>query len=37
MTKDWIGTAKSIYVCNGASNHSSSEREPNDYYFRGAG
>lgn len=30
--KDWVGTARSIFVCNGASNHSLSERESNDYY-----
>lgn len=30
--KDWRGNSKSIYICNGASNHTSEEREPNDYY-----
>lgn len=30
--KDWIGNAKSVYTCNGASNHSNGEREENDYY-----
>ena len=29
---DWIGNNKSIYVCNGASNHSQEERQMNDYY-----
>lgn len=32
MSKDWTGNAKSIFVCNGASNHSEDEREQNDYY-----
>ena len=30
--KDWTGNQKSVFVCNGASNHSAGEREPNDYY-----
>lgn len=30
--KDWIGNAKSAFVCNGASNHSESERQVDDYY-----
>lgn len=29
---DWTGNAKSIFVCNGASNHSSEERQSEDYY-----
>lgn len=29
---DWTGNKKSIYVTLGASNHTSSEREYNDYY-----
>ena len=29
---DWIGNRKSIYVCNGASNHSADERHSDDYY-----
>ena len=29
---DWIGNNKSIYVCNGASNHSEEERQTDDYY-----
>lgn len=29
---DWTGNAKSIFVCNGASNHTEEEREVNDYY-----
>ena len=32
MSKDWTGNNKSIYVCNGASNHSDGYREINDYY-----
>ena len=32
MSKDWTGNRKSVFVCNGASNHSGGEREPNDYY-----
>lgn len=30
--KDWIGNGKSVFVCNGASNHSYEEREKDDYY-----
>ena len=30
--KDWTGNAKSVFVCNGASNHSAEEREKHDYY-----
>ncbi len=30
--KDWTGNGKSIYVCNGASNHTDSERQRDDYY-----
>ena len=30
--KDWTGNAKSIFVCNGASNHTEEERQENDYY-----
>lgn len=30
--KDWTGNAKSIFTCNGASNHSSEERQQHDYY-----
>lgn len=29
---DWTGNAKSIFTCNGASNHSKSERQQHDYY-----
>lgn len=29
---DWTGNNKSIYTCNGASNHSDGEREKMDYY-----
>lgn len=32
MTKDLTGNAKSIFTCNGASNHSDGEREVMDYY-----
>lgn len=31
-TKDWTGNAKSIFTCNGASNHSDGERQQHDYY-----
>lgn len=31
-TNDWIGNNRSVYVCNGASNHSEGERQENDYY-----
>ena len=30
--KDWTGNAKSIFVCNGASNHSDEDREQHDFY-----
>ena len=30
--KDWTGNGKSIFVCNGASNHSDGERQSEDYY-----
>lgn len=29
---DWTGNNKSIFVCNGASNHSEGERQQHDYY-----
>ena len=32
MTKDWTGNKKSLFATLGASNHSTSEREANDYY-----
>ena len=32
MSKDWSGNAKSIFVCNGASNHTEEERQQDDYY-----
>ena len=32
MNKDWTGNAKSVFVCNGASNHTDEEREQHDYY-----
>lgn len=31
-TSDWTGNSKAIYSCHGASNHSDTEREANDYY-----
>ena len=30
--KDWTGNRKSVFVCNGASNHSDGERQSEDYY-----
>ena len=30
--KDWIGNKRTVYACLGASNHSSHDREINDYY-----
>lgn len=30
--KDWIGNSRSVAGCLGASNHSQSEREENDFY-----
>lgn len=30
--KDWTGNTKSVFSCNGASNHSEGEREKHDYY-----
>ena len=30
--KDWTGNQKSIFVCNGASNHTDEERQTHDYY-----
>ncbi len=30
--KDWVGNKNSIYKTLGASNHTSKERESNDYY-----
>lgn len=30
--KDWTGNNKSIFTCNGASNHSEGERQVDDYY-----
>lgn len=29
---DWTGNAKSVFVCNGASNHTEEERQTEDYY-----
>lgn len=33
--KDWNGNAKSVFVCNGASNHSKEDRQNEDYYATG--
>lgn len=30
--KDWTGNAKAVFVTNGASNHSTTDREDNDFY-----
>lgn len=30
--KDWTGNQKSVFVCNGASNHTEEERQTEDYY-----
>lgn len=32
LIKDWTGNNKTAFVCNGASNHSTGEREQNDFY-----
>lgn len=32
QVKDWTGNAKSTFTCLGASNHSVTERESNDFY-----
>lgn len=32
MAADWTGNNKSVYSTIGASNHTDSEREENDYY-----
>lgn len=29
---DWTGNAKSVFVCNGASNHTEDERQIDDFY-----
>lgn len=29
---DWSGNSKSVFVCNGASNHTEQERQVDDYY-----
>lgn len=31
-SKDWVGNAKSVFTCNGSSNHSEQERQIDDYY-----
>ena len=30
--KDWTGNNKSVFVCNGASNHTEEKRQTEDYY-----
>ena len=30
--EDWTGNVKSVFTCNGASNHSEEERQIDDYY-----
>ena len=30
--KDWTGNSKAIFSCHGASNHSETERQTEDYY-----
>lgn len=30
--KDWKGTGKALFVCNGATGHAQEEREENDFY-----
>ena len=30
--KNWTGTSRSVFVCNGATGHGLSEREKNDFY-----
>lgn len=32
MSKDWIGNGNSVFKTLAASNHSGSERQPEDYY-----
>ncbi len=32
ITRDWTGNANSVFVCNGASNHTKEERQEDDYY-----
>ena len=32
MAKDWNGGKTSIFTCHGASNHSNTERQEDDYY-----
>lgn len=29
---DWTGNTRSVFVCNGASNYTAEERQPDDYY-----
>ncbi len=30
--RDWTGNTRSVFVCNGASNHTKEERQEDDYY-----
>lgn len=30
--RDWTGNTRSVFVCNGASNYTKEERQPDDYY-----
>ena len=30
--RDWVGNSKAIFSCHGASNHSDTERQTEDYY-----
>lgn len=32
IMKDWTGNKNSVFVCNGASNHTDEERQQHDYY-----
>ena len=32
MSKDWVGNGNSVFKALAASNHSSTERQPEDYY-----
>ncbi len=32
IARDWTGNANSVFVCNGASNHTKEERQEDDYY-----
>ena len=32
MNKDWTGTGRAIFVCNGASGHAQEDRAEHDFY-----